>query len=246
VRRALLLFGLAACGASGTEVTPDSPSPAPDAPAAPDGSPDAAPAGFGALSGMCGVLDAMDATSAEPQLVRGTFTFARAFVDPDDRDLLTPGGLRLAETPNAGGSSQLSEVFAYEQLARCDEALLLKTETEILYDTPGKITDLEIELDGRKLGVSVTRAVAFPFGSEYTLAAATTLVEKKLSDIQMSSANVSAADAWDKQILAVLAWDDAAAETFAQAWSMTDAALQADTIVVITSTDGDDQWIFGN
>jgi hypothetical protein len=241
------LICLTACGGDDGLAGPDAPELAIDAAA--DAVADAAidaPAGFGALSGMCGALDAMDATSTEPQLVRATMSFERAYVDPDDRDLLTPGGLHLAETPNAGGSSGLSEVFAYEELARCEHAELLKTETEIVYDTVGKITDLEVEVAGHKLGVSVTRAVPFPFDSTYTLDAATMLVEKKLGDIQMSTANVSAGDRWDKQILAVLAWDQAAADTFAQAWTLTDAALHADTIVLITTTDGADEWIYTN
>src|SRR5689334_856995 len=153
MHRAVFVLGLAACGSPGSSDAPDAPVVQPDAPR--DAAPDA-PSGFGALSGMCGVLDAMDATDDAPQLVRGAFTFARAFVDPADRDELTPGGLRLIETPNAGGSSVMSEVFAYEQLARCEQAVLLKTETEIVYDTAGKITDLEIELAGHKVGVSVT------------------------------------------------------------------------------------------
>src|SRR5262245_43866184 len=81
--------------------------------------------GFGELSGMCGVLMAMDLTSTSPMLVSDTFTFERQYVDPADRPLLTEGGRHLAETPNAGGSSGLSEVFAFEQLARCELATLL-------------------------------------------------------------------------------------------------------------------------
>ena len=74
-------------------------------------------------------------------------------MDPADRPLLTPGGQRLAATPNAGGSSGLSEIFAYEQLARCEAATLLHTETEIMYDGTGKITDMEVSIDGHKIGV---------------------------------------------------------------------------------------------
>jgi hypothetical protein len=244
MRPLLVVAGLAACSSPTAQVEPDAPVQQP----APDASADApvAPSGFGDLSGMCGVLAAMDLTSPSPQLVRDTFTFARAYVDPDDRPLLTAGGRHLAETPNAGGSSGLSEIFAFEQLARCETASLLKTETEIIYDTTGKITDLEVLLDGHKIGVSVTRAVAYPFGSTYTLSAATTLITRKLSDIQMSTANVSAQDRWDKQILAILAWDDAAAATMAQAWAAVDPSVQADTIVVLTTTDGDDQFIYSN
>ena len=35
-----------------------------------------------------------------------------------------------------------SEVFAYEWLARCEQATLLKTETEIVYDVVGKKADI--------------------------------------------------------------------------------------------------------
>ena len=239
-----LLFLLAACGSSTKPATPDAPA---TADAAPDVAPDVdAPSGFGDLSGMCGVLAAADLTSPSPEIVRDTFTFARAYMDPADRPLLTEGGQRLAATPNAGGSSGLSEIFAYEELARCEGATLLHTETEIMYDGTGKITDMEVELDGHKIGVSVTRAQTFPLGQTYDLDTATMLISRKLTDIQASTAHVSAQDRWDKQILAVLAYDGPTADTVAQAWSMLDAATQADTIVVVTTTDGDDTFIYTN
>jgi len=240
MRRAASLLLLAACGSSGSHASPDASA---DAPA--DVAADA-PAGFGDLSGMCGVLAAMDLTSPSPELVRDTFTFARGYVDPDDRPLLTEGGQRLAATPNAGGSSGLSEVFAYEQLARCEGATLLHTETEISYDGTGKITDMEVALDGHQIGVSVTRAQTYPLGQPYPLDTATTLISRKLTDIQASTAHVSAQDRWDKQILAVLAWDGATADTVAQAWGMLDPSVTADTIVVVTTTDGDDTFIYTN
>ncbi len=242
MRTALLTLVLLGCsGPSG--------SPLPDGAVRPDAAPDVAtdtPAAFGTLSGMCGVLAQMQLTGTTPQLYRDTLTFSRAFVDPQDRPLLTVGGQHLAATPNAGGSSGLSEVFAYEELERCEHAMLLKTETEIGYDTAGKITDLEVAISGHKLGVSVTRAVAYPFGQPYTLTAASTLITRKLQDIQASTANVSAADRWEKQILAVLAWDDQAADIVAQAWGAADAQTKADTIVVLTVTSGDDQFIYTN
>jgi hypothetical protein len=241
--RLALLLGLAACSFKASNAPVDGPPPH-DATAVSD-APSGVPLdGFGMLSGMCGVLAATDLTSATPELVRDTFTFERAYMDPADRPLLTAGGQHLAATPNAGGSSGLSEVFAFEELARCELATLLKTETEIVYDGTGKITDLEVEMDGHKIGVSVTRAMTYPFGGTYTLDAATMLISRKLTDIQASTAHVSAQDHWDKQILAVLAWDDQAADTVAQAWSALDAGTKADTIVVVSATAGDDLFIY--
>jgi hypothetical protein len=241
--RILLAAALAVTGCSEPASSP------PDGPGTPDAAADAtadAPAGFGTLSGMCGALGQMQLTGPTPELFRDTFTFAREYMDPADRGLLTEGGRRLAETPNAGGSSELSEIFAYEELARCEMAALLKTETEIVYDTPGKITDLEVEIGTHKIGVSVTRAFAFPLGSPYPLSQAEMLITRKLQDIQLSTMNVSAADRWDKQILAVLAWDDQAADVVAQAWMMADAATKADTIVVVSVTAGEDRFIYTN
>ncbi|MDB4963357.1 MAG: uncharacterized protein JWP01_3356 [Myxococcales bacterium] len=246
--RTLVLVSLvtAACSSPG-EVGPDAGTDvdaAPDATA--DGSSTVPLAGFGDLAGMCGVLNDPELTGPGPTLVHASLTFARRYNDPADRPLLTTGGARMMATPNAGGSSGMSEAFAYEQLARCELAPLLKTETEITYDVTGKITDLEVTIDGHKIGVSVTRAVAYPFGQPYTLSAATTLLMRKLEDIQASTMNVSAADRWEKQILAYMAFDDQAATTLDQAWSMMDASIKGDTILLVTTTHGDDQFLYSN
>ena len=241
MRRLLALVSLAACGSPAAAPDAASPADAPPADAAVD-----APAGFGTLGGMCGVLAEMQLTETTPELFRDTFTFAREFVDPDDRPLLTAGGRRLLEVPNAGGSSQLSEAFAFEELARCETAGLLKTETEIVYDTQGKITDLEVTMLGHKIGVSVTRAFAFPLGTPYTVEQATPLITRKLQDILVSSANVSAEDRWDKQILAVMAYDTQAADVVDQVWQGLDASVRADTLVVVSVTEGADTFIYSN
>ncbi len=241
MRRLCLTLLLAACGSPAPATQPDA------ATVEPDAALDAvvSPAGFGELGGMCGVLDT-ELTAATPDLIRASLTFERRYNDPEDRPLLTPGGQKLAMTPNAGGSSGYSEIFAYEQLARCELATLLHTETEITYDTQGKITDLEVEMDAEKIGVSVTRAQTYPLGTPYTMSAATMLLQKKLGDIQMSTANVSEQDRWRKQILAILAWDDQAADTMQQAWTALDGSVKADTVVVITTTHGDDTFIYTN
>jgi hypothetical protein len=242
MRRALVLILVAACGGAPVAEQPDA-----AIAETPDGSTDVVAAtGFGELSGACGSLMATDLTSASPALFRATLTFARRFNDPGDRPLLTPGGQHLAATPNAGGSSGLSEIFAYEELARCETATLLHTETEISYQIDGKITDLEVSIAGERIGVSVTRAQTYPLGTPYTQAGATTLLNKKLRDIQMSTANVSEDDKWRKQVLAILAWDTQAADTFATAWAALDADVKADTLVVITTTEGDDTFIYTN
>jgi len=123
---------------------------------------------------------------------------------------------------------------------------LLKTENEIVYDTQGKITDFLAEIDGGKIGVSVTRAVAFPFANPYPLASAQELLSGKLADVLVSSANVSSGDRWTKQILAVLAYSPAHADVLFQAYQGLDSAISADTLVVVIVTNGADDFIYCN
>ena len=241
--RRFVLFALLGCGGG-------SDSPAIDAPTSIDAAIDASGTvplmGFGDISGMCGVLNDPELTGGTPLFFRDALTFMRRYNDPADRPLLTMGGQKIAATPNAGGSSLFSEVFAFEQLARCELAGLLKTETEIVYDTMGKITDILVQIDGKKIGVSVVRAVQFPFGSPYTVEAATTIIQRKLEDIQASSMNVSAQDRWVKQILAVLAYDEQHVDTVETAWLGMAANVRADTVLVVTATHGDDTFIYSN
>jgi hypothetical protein len=247
--RSWFLVLVAACGSSPDHATPDAPSQT-DAAAVLYDAPTTVPlAGFGDLSGACGVLAAMDLTSPSPQTFQVNFNFARAYVDPDDRPLLTTGGQHMAATPNAGGSSGLSEIFAYEELARCELAIFDKSETEIIYDpVTSKKTDLEVTILGHKIGVSVTRAFKGPFGSgPLDMAAAVTLAAKKFGDIHDSTAGVqNTVDKWDKQILAVETDDATDAATFLAAVATLDASVIGDTILVLSTTDGDDGFIYTN
>ncbi len=239
-----LALGLLACDRSSALLV-DAPGEGTDAPSTLDSPrPDAAE-GFGAISGDCGVLNDTEWNTATPFWFAGTFDFGTdRYDDPADRGRLTAGGLKLVSTANAGGSSVYSEVFAYEWLARCEQATLLKTETEIVYDTVSKKADILVEIDGRKVGVSVTRLVHFPFGQPYTLADADTLLRRKLDDIQLATTSVSAGDRWSRQMLAILAYDSQHANVAMTAWNALPAATRDDTILIVSVTNGNDTFIY--
>lgn len=201
-------------------------------------------AGYGALSGTCGEVDLDDVLSPSPQILLSAIDFTQrpAF----DVMYLSPGGLAMYNAGNLNQSSLFSEIFAYEVLYRCDAATFLKGEADIVYDTNSKKTDLLVGIDGEKVGVSVVRAVSFPKGSAYPVSQAYSVLEGKLSDILLSSASVSAGDKWKKQILSIIAQDQLHADAMVQAYAMIDPAVKADTIVVMTVTDGDDDFIYYN
>ncbi|MFZ6184837.1 hypothetical protein [Nannocystis pusilla] len=200
------------------------------------------PGELGVLSGDCGLIDLMELESPEPFVFTGAIDFG---VVGYDYDLLTAGGQQLHDEGNLNPGSLYSEIVAYEVLARCETAALLKTEATIVYTNPmGKKTDFLAEIDGLKIGVSVVRAVGFPKDAPWTVAQADTILKGKLGDIQLSSANVAPEDAWVKQILSVVAYGPMHKESLLTAYAALDPAVKADTILVITVTDGDDAFIY--
>ena len=121
------------------------------------------PAGFGTIAGPCGVV-APQLPSASPSLHGNAFDFGTNPYDESDLPLLTAGTQEIYSAGNRGGSTLVSEMFAFETLARCEGASLLKTESEIVYDNPsGKKTDLLVQIGTSKVGVSVVRATSFPW-----------------------------------------------------------------------------------
>ena len=100
------------------------------------------------------------------------------------------------------------------------------------------------ELDGLKVGVSVTRAYGFPPDDPYTVAQAEALLTDKLGDIPLSTANVAPEDQWIKQILHVIAYGPQHAEALRMVEGLVDPAVRGDTILWISVTNGDDAFIY--
>jgi len=199
--------------------------------------------GFGVISGPCGRV-APELGKPTTSLFDTRLDFQNDPFDDGDAALLTPGGQAIYSSLSAGGSTLLSEVFAFEVLARCEGGSLLKLETEIVYSQPGKTTDLLAAIGGSKVGVSVTRAVSFPADTPYSTEQASQLLASKLAAIQESSQNVAPEDAWVKQILVVMAYSDMHADAIEDGWLGLDAATRADTVLYVVTTDGSDSPLY--
>jgi len=202
--------------------------------------------GFGLLTGDCNVLDD-ELILNDSFLIQNVIDFEEQGYEDTDAEVLTEGGREVLQDGNAGGSSLLSEVFAFEVLKRCESATLLKTETEIaIRDPQGPLTDLLVELDGKMIGVSVTRAIAFPFQDPYTQEQARALLEQKLQGVLDSSANVAEEDRWEKQILFVMAFSEEHVRALEAAYTEVSTALKSDTVIVVTESRGDDIFLYEN
>ncbi len=203
--------------------------------------------GFGIITGECGVLTEAELTSLSPSFFTGHLDFADdRYDDPDERPLLTDGGQIIVSSPNAGGSSVFSETFAFEVLARCELAELLKTENDLIYDPPtSKKADILVSIGGRNVGVSVVRAVTFPFGNPYMLNNAVNIISGKVSDIEIARANI-VGDSWEKSVVVAMAYDEQHAQVLHQAWESLDAGVRSNVAVLTWISDGDDLFIYSN
>lgn len=195
---------------------------------------------LGTLSGSCGEIRA-ELNAPSPSLKVDAVAFVAS--ERYERAALSPGGQKLFDTPNAGGSSGESEVMSYEVLHHCEGAVLLKTETEVSYTPPvtgqaNSITDILLEIDGKKVGVSVTRAYKPASQGPQTDVEVKVLLEKKLLGINASSARVLPEDKWVKQILHVFAASQTSVDAIQRVLPTIDAAIRADTIVFVTQTRG--------
>ncbi len=210
------------------------------------GDPTTALDGFGTVTGQVWSITVSMIDSTSSSTIRNTLDFGADPYDAVDLSKLTVGAQKIINDGGGGGSSLLSKAFSFDMLARCEGATLLKSESEITYTDPaGKKTTMLVQIDGRKVGVSVTRAVSVPTASDpYLLATAQAMLESYLQDILLSTANVAATDQWSKQILYVMAQSTSHADTIFLAWDQINATLKADTILIVTATEGDDTGLY--
>jgi len=153
------------------------------------------------------------------------------------------GGQRIFDSPNAGGNSVWSEALSFDVLEMLFGAKLKLTEMEIEYfPMGGKITDYSVSLFATTIGVSVTRALKFK--GHFCEEDGMVLLGKKLYGIQESSRLVIDSQRWKKQILHVWAENQHVADTLKNVWLKMDAALTGNTVVVITVTEHNAQFIF--
>ncbi len=252
---ALGVLFLAACSSEPSPSGPGTDSGS-DGTALTDASPDAAPsdaapsdAGTGNIDDILGTfgqgatcpLVSADLVAPTPSLREDALVFTSS--EKWERASLSTGGQTMWDIPNAGGSSIESEIMSFEILHFCEGAKLLKTETEILYappddSGPNTITDLEVEIGGKKVGVSVTRAYK-PSNQTLTDQDVQLLLEKKLDGVIRSSQRVLPADKWVKQILHVFVANKAARDAVVRVYNdVITPQTKADTILLLTQTTG--------
>jgi hypothetical protein len=194
---------------------------------------------WGTLDASGVVINASALASSEPALMTAVLDCDQTF---DIADLTADAQEVYASYT---GSAAESAALAMEVAAGACLAQLLQTNDEILYsDLGGKKADFRVLIDDRPVGVTVTRAVGYPYEDPYTQDMASTLLSNKLGDILLANANVDSSYAWDKQILVVFAYAEGHVDSLTAAWNALDAGTKGDTIVLAIRTDGDDAFLY--
>eukprot|EP01111_Echinosteliopsis_oligospora_P011540 TRINITY_DN3833_c0_g1_i1.p1 TRINITY_DN3833_c0_g1~~TRINITY_DN3833_c0_g1_i1.p1 ORF type:complete len:129 (+),score=18.49 TRINITY_DN3833_c0_g1_i1:568-954(+) len=118
------------------------------------------------------------------------------------------------------------------------------TEMEIEYVPGSKITDYSIKVEGRDIGVSVTRAMKFCKKNDemFTEEDAERLLSKKLYGVNESTRGVIS-QSWEKQILHVWAQEEYMADILWDTYERLDQTLKSNTVVVVTVCHSA-EWLF--
>lgn len=157
---------------------------------------------------------------------------------------LSEGGLRIRDVPNAGGSSINSEILSYEIRRLLFGAKLSRTEMELEYfPAGGSISDYSIDVDGKKYGVSVARAMKYK--SVFTIDDALRLLTKKLTGIR-SSTRTALKERWDKQILHIWVEKEYMKDIIKMAYATLDEEIKGNTCVLMSIVIGNCDLIFRN
>lgn len=172
--------------------------------------------------------------STQALLLRDTVRMER---DLDAMQLCTDAE-RIVCEPNAGGMSVNSEALSMEYLARRLLARNVVTEMEVRYWCSNwKKCDFLCSVQGRRVGVSVTRAMSYPTHAGFTRDDALRLMEKKLFGLVLARDGVDDRHSFHKSILHVWAPNSRVADLIADAHAVvvaSDDSLVDDVLVLVS------------
>ncbi|MFT3924672.1 MAG: hypothetical protein QM778_19185 [Myxococcales bacterium] len=204
---------------------------------------DAGDASIGGLGTLSGDLDVLGTAAAPAVFVNhldlGTTRVDNGFSDAEVA-LLTPAAQALLDT-----AAWDYEALGLDVLVRAEGATLLKTRNDMDYDPPGLYApDYLAEIAGVTAAVDTTRARSFPLDDPYTAEEATALLQNHLDGLQLALANVADGDRWTKSILHVIAYAEDHASVLRTVYEALPAETKANAILLITVTDGNDEFLY--
>ena len=156
--------------------------------------------------------------------------------------------LRSMCIPNAGGASEISEALSMQYMNYLFGVTEFIPEREVDYWIEYKMCDYLMQLKDFNVGVSVTRAVLYPFQTEFTYDHAVALLKRKLYGLIIARNTVNLRHQFFKSILHIWCYSELTAINLRKAYQdlvNDDANKTYATIYVICSICSN-QYIYTN
>lgn len=160
-----------------------------------------------------------------------------------------PDAKRSITVDNAGGKSDVSEMYSIDYFASVYGATetILEKEVQMFFDF--KMVDFISTIDGHRVGVSVTRAMGFPSPDTFTPAMAAKLLYKKLYGLIVARNGVVKSQSFYKSILHIWCQDARIADMLQEAFANLDDddyGLDIKGVLILQLTVCDDRQIYRN
>ena len=151
---------------------------------------------------------------------------------------LGSGAVKVLSEPNAGGTSVVSEVLSAEYMHRRFGASNFVPEMKIQYVFSNwKKIDYITTIQEERVGVSVTRAMGYPYANSFRLEDATRLCYKKLYGLIVARSGISKQFSYSRSILHCLCQSQSIANMMRNAFLellASDIDLQDDLVNHVT------------
>lgn len=129
---------------------------------------------------------------------------------------------RSLTVDNAGGKSDVSEMYSIDYFARSMDACHTLLEKEITYWIDYKMVDFICTIPDGRVGVSVARAMGYPTEDRFTAATASRLLYKKLHGLIIARNGVSKSQNFYRSFLHIWCQNARIAELLQEAFQSLD------------------------
>lgn len=164
-------------------------------------------------------------------------------------DDLSQESRKSIEIDNAGGKSDISEMFSIDYFNQVHKSTQTIYETQIDYWADYKMVDFICTMNNSRVGVSVARAMGYPDPSKFTFSSAQHLLFKKLYGLIVARNCVNKNHSFIRSVIQIWCQTENIANLLAKAFSNLDHedyGLDIKGVVILQLTICDDPQLYQN
>lgn len=164
-------------------------------------------------------------------------------------DDISQDAKRSITVDNAGGKSEISELYSIDYFIKIYRGNNVILEEEVSYWIDYKMVDFICSINGNRVGVSVARAMGFPTSQDFTYQSAEKLLRKKLYGLIVARNAVVKEQSFYKSILHIWCQSEKIANNLQMAFSNlddNDYGLDIKGVLILQLTVCDDMQLYKN